>query len=239
MNLFIKILLILITIDFAFPQDCKSKLIIETDLQLVNIFINDSLVFDSSYYKTELTDGFYKITVMENSDRWDAKTYIDSIWLKNCEERKLTYYSDRKVFLDSDPQDVYVFGGDSLLGNTPLFIGNFYNELRLTKPGYEEKVITKNQLIENSLVSLKLLETQKEESFFYSTTFQILAGTALALGAFSAYYKLKADDTFDDYQYTGDAALLDKTNRYDLISGIAFTALQINFGYVLYKFLTE
>ena len=239
MNLFIKILLVLISIDLVFAQDCKSKLIIETDLQLVNIFINDSLVCDSSYYVTELADGSYKILVMENSDRWDAKTYIDSISLKNCEERKLTYSSERKVYLDSNPQDVYVFVGDSLLGNTPMFIGNFYNELKLIKPGYEEKVISKNQLMENSVVNLKFISTKKEESFFYSTTFKILAGTAIALGAISAYYKLKADDTFDEYQFTGDTALLDKTNRYDLISGITFTALQINFAYVLYKFLTE
>lgn len=239
MNLFIKIILVLISIELVFAQDCISKLIIETDLQLVNIFINDSLVCDSSYYETELADGSYKILVMENSDRWNAKTYIDSISLKICEERKLTYSSGSKVYLDSNPQDVYVFEGDSLLGNTPMFIGNFYNELKLSKPGYEEKVISKNQLMENSLVSLKFIGTQKEEPFFYSTTFQILACTALALGAFSAYYKLKADDTFDEYQFTGDHALLDKTNRYDLISGITFTALQINFGYVLYKFLTE
>ena len=41
MNLFIKIILVFTFIGFTYSQDCKSKLIIETDLQLVNIFINE------------------------------------------------------------------------------------------------------------------------------------------------------------------------------------------------------
>ena len=240
MNLYIKTFLVfIISLPFVNGQDCKSKLIIETDLQLVNIFLNDSLVSDSNNYEVELENGTYKIIVMENSDRWNAKTYIDSVKLIDCETRKLIFNSAKKVYLDSDPQDAYVFENDSLIGNTPLFIGNFRNELKLSKPGYEEKIILQNQLSENTLVSLNFIGTKKEESFFYSTTFHVLAGTALALGAVSAYFKLKADNTFDDYQFTGDPALLDKTEQYDLVSGITFTALQVNFGFILYKFITE
>ncbi|MBK7229406.1 MAG: hypothetical protein IPH97_11215 [Ignavibacteriales bacterium] len=243
MNLYIKILLGFLPFSLIQSQDCKSKLMIESDLIPINIFINDSLVSEEQTYQTELADGFYKIVVMENVDRWDAKTFIDSIDLKNCEVKKLVYKSERKaenkIYLDSSPQDAYVFENDSLLGNTPLFIGNFSNELKLTKPGYEDKIISNNQFIENNLVSLKFIGDKKEESFFYSTEFQILAGSALVLGGLSAYYKLKADDAFDDYQFTGDKAMLDKTNDFDVVSGVTFTALQINFGYILYRFLTE
>ena len=44
---------------------------------------------------------------------------------------------------------------------------------------------------------------------------------------------------FDEYQIVGDPALLDQTDKYDLISGITFTALQINFGLIIYLFLTD
>lgn len=239
MNLFIKIILVFTFIGFTYSQDCNSKLIIETDLQLVNIFINDSLVSDSSFYETELKSGSYEIIVMENSDRWDAKTFVDSIELNNCKTKKLSYFSNRKVYLDTNPQDAFVFDNDSLIGSTPLFIGNISNELKLTKPGYKEKMVLQNSFSENMLVNLEFIGEKKEKSFFYSTTFQILAGTAIALGAVTAYYKLKADDKFDEYQFTGNQDLLDETNKYDLISGITFAALQINFGFMLYKFLTE
>lgn len=240
MNSFIKIFLITsFFVPFAIAQDCKSRLIIETDIELVQIFINDSLVSASPYFNSELPDGWYKIIVIENSDRWDAISFSDSVLLTGCETKKLSYNRNKKVYIDTSPQDAYVFYGDSLLGNTPLFVEGESYPIKLTKPGYAVEEFYLNDLAQKNLITLKSLQLPKEESFFYSSTFHILAATAVALGAFSAYYKLKADDSYDEYQFSGDQKLLDDTNRYDLISGITFTALQINFGFILYKFLTD
>jgi hypothetical protein len=239
MNLFTKIFLTLLPFSFLHSQDCNSKLFIETDINPVNILINDSLVCEALNYSTELPDGFYKIAVIENVDRYDAKMFIDTVELKNCEEKKLVYSIEDKVYLDSSPQDAYVFSGDTLLGNTPLFVSKSIYELKLSKPQFEDKVLTNKYLLSNITVDLKFIGNHKEESFFYSTTFHVLAGTALVLGAASAYYKLKADNAFDDYQFTGNKEKLDETEKYDIVSGITFTALQINFGYILYRFLTE
>lgn len=240
MKSFTKILLlILFTIPAINGQDCKSRLIIKTDLQLVDIFINDSLVSTSGYYDSELDNGLYKISVVENSDRWNSISILDSVDLSGCVTRTLDYRQENKVFLDTSPQDAYVFSEDSLIGNTPMFIERNIGDIKLMKPGYVEENIRLNDMAQQNLVTLNSLQVPKEESFFYSTTFHILAATAVALGAFSAYYKLKADDSYDEYQFTGDQKLLDDTNRYDLVSGITFTALQINFGFIIYKFLTD
>lgn len=240
MKSFTKILLlILFTIPTINGQDCKSRLIIKTDLQLVDIFINDSLVSTSGYYDSELDKSLYKISVVENSDRWNSISILDSVDLSGCVTKTLDYRQENKVYLDTSPQDAYVFSEDSLVGNTPMFIERNIGDIKLMKPGYVEENIRLNDMAQQNLVTLNSLQMPKEESFFYSTTFHILAATAVALGAFSAYYKLKADDSYDEYQFTGDQKLLDDTNRYDLISGITFTALQINFGFIIYKFLTD
>jgi len=76
-------------------------------------------------------------------------------------------------------------------------------------------------------------------SFLNSTLFKILIGTAVVIGGTSAFYKHRADENFDQYNLSGDKTYLDKTHKYDLISGIAFGALQINFGILVYYFLTE
>jgi hypothetical protein len=76
-------------------------------------------------------------------------------------------------------------------------------------------------------------------SFLNSNLFKILIGTAVILGGTSAYYKHLADENFDDYNLSGKKSYLDNTHKYDLISGIAFGALQINFGILVYYFLTE
>jgi len=80
---------------------------------------------------------------------------------------------------------------------------------------------------------------KREESFFNSATFKILIGSAAVLGGIAAYYKIRADKKYDDYLLTKNQKQLDEVNRYDLYSGISFGLLQINFGYLIYKFLTD
>lgn len=77
------------------------------------------------------------------------------------------------------------------------------------------------------------------ESFFTSSTFKILIGSAAVLGSVAAYFKIKADRKYDDYLNTKDQSTLDEVDRLDLIGGISFGLLQINFGYLIYKFLTD
>jgi hypothetical protein len=76
-------------------------------------------------------------------------------------------------------------------------------------------------------------------SFYERSLFKYLLAGIVVLGGTTAYFKLKADEKFDAYEITGDQELLDETERYDLISGITFTALQINFGVLIYFFLNE
>lgn len=81
--------------------------------------------------------------------------------------------------------------------------------------------------------------SNRGESFFSSGTFKLLLGSAVVLGGIAAYYKIQADKKYDDYLRSKNESLLNEVNRLDLYSGISFGLLQINFGYLIYKFLTE
>ena len=100
------------------------------------------------------------------------------------------------------------------------------------------------ELKTTGLSSVNQMSFEKEtpymnESFFNSSTFKILLGSAAVLGGVAAYFKNKADNKYDDYLQTKDQSLLDTVDRLDLYSGIFFGLLQINFGYLIYKFLTD
>lgn len=90
-----------------------------------------------------------------------------------------------------------------------------------------------------SQINFELGSLKKNESFFSSITFKILIGSAVVLGGVAAYYKIQADKKYDDYLQSKNQSTLDEVNRLDLYSGISFGLLQINFGYLIYKFLTE
>ena len=219
-------------------QDCKAHVIIITDYENSMIMINDSLK-GMGKADIELAPGTYIISLDENSDRYNSKSFKDTIEIKDCKEKKLEYNFRSELLLRTEPDDAYVYSGDSLIGHTPLFLPPGLNKVKLTKPGYENNEVDLSTYNGNEKINLKFTGKEVPESFFKSTLFKVLIGGITALGAVTAYFKIKADNRFEEYQRSGDKKLLDKTHTYDLISGISFAALQVNFGLLLYYFLSD
>lgn len=239
MNLFDKIILIILSSYFVLPaQDCHNRLEIISDISEVNIFINDSLVSTGGKLELELEEGKYLVTAIEKSEKWNPITFIDTIVLSGCETKIINYHFTSETLLETIPSDVYVYSNETLIGFTPLKVPKNIQDLKLSKPGYIEKKI----LLEDNPIQIVKLEFNgkiKTEPFVNTTLFKVLTGSAIALGAITAYFKLKADDKFDEYRFTGDKKFLDETNKYDTISGISLALFQINFGYIIYRFLAE
>jgi len=241
MILFINILfaLVIIIVADVFPQDCEVHLTIISDIENVNIFIDDSLAGAGNNINAILSKGRHKIIALENSDRWDSKTFIDSLHVTDCDDITLQYNFSDKVLLNTEPQDVYVFSNDSLIGYTPLLIPMELNDIRLEKKGFESKIISYSDFGMNKPVKLNYTGEYDDGNFFDKTLFKILIGTMVALGVTTAYLKLEADDKFAEYKITGDPALLEQTNKLDTLSAVTFVALQINFGAIIYLFLVD
>lgn len=239
MNLLSKIILFVILLGITIhAQDCLNTLRINSDITEVNIYLNDSLISSTGKIELELKDGEYIITVEENSDRWNAKSFFDTIKISGCGNKTINYNFKSKTLLETFPADAYVFAYDSLIGFTPLQVPKNFHQLRITKPGYIEKKIFNE---DNSIQTVKLEFNGiiKSEPFINTAMFKALIGSAIILGGITAHFKLKADDKFDEYKYSGDKKFFDETNRYDTISGISLALFQINFGYIIYRFLAE
>jgi len=182
MSLFIKILfalVILIAVN-VFPQDCEVHLTIISDIENVNLFIDDSLAGSGKNINVTLSKGRHKIVALENSDRWDAKTFIDSLNITDCKDITLQYKFKNKVLLNTEPQDVYVFSNDSLIGHTPLLIPMELNNIRLEKNGFESKIISYSDFGINDPVKLNFTGEYDDGNFFDKTLFKILIGTMVA-----------------------------------------------------------
>ena len=220
-------------------QDCQAQLSIQSDLDEIFVFIDDTLAGSGKTVDIKLEPGTYKIVTSENTLLWDARSFIDTVNIEICEDLNLKYKFRSEVLLNSEPQDVQVFSSDSLIGYTPLFLQKEFGKIRLEKPGYETTMVNSGDFNENQPVRLNFTGETNEGNFFDKTLFKILVGSMLALGAATAYFKLEADKKFDEYQITGENELLTQTNRLDEISGVTFVAMQINFGLIVYFFLVE
>ncbi len=221
-----------------FAQDCRANVTINTDLPSSGIYLNDSLIAKGNAF-ARLSIGEYYLLVAEDSERWDAKSFSDTILINNCNDTTISFSFNSRVYLNTEPQDVYVYQDSELIGHTPLFIPVSSEEITLKKPGFDDKVLDIRDISSGKKIMLKFTGRIKGESFFEKNIFKILVGGIVALGGVTAYFKLKADDNFDKYQNSGNQFYLDQTHKYDLISGIAFGAVQVGFGLLIYHFLSD
>jgi hypothetical protein len=228
-----------ILVDQDFAQDCKATLEINSDCKEVNIFINDALVASGTDYRTEIELGTHIIKVVKKTKKWNAGFFIDTIDVNDCSEVKLNYSFENEILLSTEPQNVYVFRNDSLVGYTPLLLKPDFKSLVLKKPEYLSKETTFDEIVSNEKIYLEFIGEENSDSFYETAIFKVLVGTAIALGAATAYLKLEADNRFEEYKLTGDPELLDQTDRLDIISGVSFVALQLNFGLIIYLFLSD
>ena len=242
MNLFIKyIWYVIFASSFCvlYAQESSNNLTINTSSENAGLFIDTNFIGVGSEFQIELEPGIYSIKIVEDLKIWNAEIITDTIQVENSEELILKYTFKEQTLLNTNPQDVYVFERDSLVGFTPILLEAGFKELKLDKPDYKSIYVTPEEVSNGKIPELLFTGQPPKQQFYGSTLFTILLGTAIALGATTAYYKLEADDKFEEYKITGNPELVDEIDNYDLISAATLIALEVNLGLIIYFFLAE
>ena len=159
-------------------------------------------------------------------------------------------------YVNSIPQNAEVYYNDTLIGYTPLRTFNKFTYSGIIKvkyKGYNDYVysIQSTDTLLNMTFYMvpalktprQLLVTENKNSMFKKPrkVLPIAVFSAVSIGsAASAYYfKKLANDRYDDYLRNGEQDLLDKTKRYDLISGISLAVFQLGLIGVIYFLFIE
>ena len=230
---------IIILSKLLIAQECKSLLSITTDQNDLLIFIDD-VYLGNGNVEIELDKGEYKIIIKEPGLYWDAFSIEENISIKDCEQNHSYKYSlENMLLIESNPFDAKVYNENNFLGNTPLFISRDIENIRLDKERYNSQTINVSGIASMKPIKLNFNGEAKTKSFTETPFFEILIGTAVGLGALSAYYKIQADQSFDKYEESKKQKYLDETNRFDNSSAIAFGVLQINIAALIYFLLSS
>lgn len=233
---------ILILVQFSFnifAQDCNSTLIVNSNDSSAVIYL-DSTIAGRGSFNIQISRGKHLVVAKSSSVLWNAQEMKDSVLIEECGLiKKLNFSFKKHIYLNSNPSNAEVYYGDSLIGTTPLYLSSEISPISLKKKDYKSETVSPDNLDGDPFVNMNFIGKQNGRSFLKTNMFKILLGSAIVLGGTAAYYKLRANSHFDDYNLTGSQNALDQTNKYDTISGIAFGALQVNFGVILYYLLTE
>ncbi|MBK7378124.1 MAG: hypothetical protein IPJ03_03830 [Ignavibacteriales bacterium] len=162
---FVLLFVLALNILISAQDSCQAAITIECDIPNVILSFNGIEFEQNNQFMLQLKKGIYKITLMENSDRLDAKTIFDTIYVDDCDEKYFKYFFNEEVFLDSKPQDAKIISGDSLLGYTPLFVNKNLSPFLISKDGFESLSILSNQLTENNIFNLKFIGRTKKKVF--------------------------------------------------------------------------
>jgi len=242
MNLSIKIKLfaVILLISFStYAQEDKTKINIQTNVDSAALFIDDNFIGVANKFQIEEKIGSHSLLLIDNLKRWDAQTIEDTIVIKDSKEFFLSYSFKSRTLLNTNPQDVRVYGSDSLIGFTPILLETGFKNLSLEKPDYTSLIVTSEEINKGQIPELRFDGEPPKKEFYGSTLFTVLLGTAIALGAATAYYKLEADDLYEEYRLTGDPGLVDNIDHYDNISAGTFIAMEICVGTLIYFFLAN
>lgn len=236
----LKTIIFTLLISFSlFAQECRNILEIKTNQPEALIFIDEEFIGKGNI-KIEVEQAKYYIFIRESLVKWNGYEVYDSVNVKLCDKEYLIEYNlFEKYFVDSNPQNAKVTIFGNLIGYTPAYIkSESYDVIEIEK-GNEKKIISTNDLKTSNIIEFEHVTKGNNSSFTESDWFKVLLGSAAALGAVTAYYKNKADKKYYEYLVTKNNNTLKSVDRYDLYSGIAFGLLQVNFGYLIYKFLIE
>ena len=160
-------------------------------------------------------------------------------------------------YINSIPQNADLFLNDIYIGQTPMhFIWDAKREGRkitIKMNGYADFVYTPST--DNFIVNktFKLIPDNinfaneivfKDKSSSFNKPIKIVPMAIITVitagSAIMAYFfKSLAIDKKEEYELTGDPALLDKKKKYDLIGGISLAVLQIGLGTLIYFHFIE
>jgi hypothetical protein len=236
-----KILLIYVLSTFCilYAQENSTTLIIETNRDDAGLFFDDKFFGTGNQFNLDVESGLHTIYISENIRDWDAEIIKDTVQVSKSDNLNLQYNFKSKDIVNTVPQDVYVYEKDSLMGFTPALIETGFLKLKLEKPDYSSLSVSAEEINSGIKPKLKYIGKPPKDQFYGSTLFTVLLGTAIALGAATAYYKIEADNLYDEYLITGDQGLLDNINQYDGQSAGTLIAMELCVGAIIYFFLTE
>lgn len=238
MRLVINILLIIVLLPVVcYTQDCEVDVKISSGSPKYAVLINNEFVGKGDI-NAILNLGLYEIKILENKLGWNTRTIIDTINITECDESyEFNYSFEDRIKLSTIPPDTYIFNADTLLGHAPMYLPENISELTISKSYYLPRVVEASLITNNQPIELEFTGKETKEHFVDTKWFKILIGSAVALGVTSAYFKIQADQTYEQYLRERDKELLKKTERLDTLSGVTFGLLQINFGILIYNFI--
>jgi hypothetical protein len=203
-----------------------------------------------------ITPGLHVFRYIHPDNRnWMHPSITETLMIGKNEKIGKSVQFPALVLISTDPYGAKVLLGDSVIGTTPYVLVKSsaaagVEMLTLSKSGYEAQTIAippvegeihflltrKNGGDSQNGMEREFLSTGQPKN---SVPMLVSAGAAVLAGATAAYFKVKADEYYDDYRSTGSAEALDNVRKNDRVAGISLVFCQVNLFFLTYYLLSR
>ncbi len=238
----------IMSLDTVDVKTQKAFLSVHSRTSAVKVFIDAILVGVTPLEDVMLDTGTHILRFVHSDEpNWLMPSIIETIMVHTSENIERTAHFPLVYHITSTPYGADVCYNDSLVGQTPFILTTLSAQglVALTKEGYDrvELPLPLDGGIVHSFLQLQsynsvspLAERREVKNL---TPVYITSGTAVLGGAVAAYFKIKADNYYNDYRNTGNQAALDRVKRFDTISGVALVTSEVSLFLLSYFLLSQ
>jgi hypothetical protein len=231
----------------------RCSLAIESTPESAYVLVDGRLAGQTPISVDSLGSGIHILTLQHpDVENWLTEPIIDTVKLLGGEHKALRYSLGTRYFITSIPFGAEVLVSDSVIGTTPIVTSPplSLESITLRKAGYEPTSV-RPAVNQGGIISIPLKKIwQNDEngwSYFKDNDGKssksaglYIAGTATILsGVAAAYFKIKADDRYQQYLGSNNSSFLSQTNRLDTAAAIAIVATQVGLGLFTYFLFTQ
>lgn len=260
MTRLIVMLLVAVATAAAQPEDSlrllPGTLDVRADVDSALVYIDGSFVGTTPMSVPGLTPGLHIVHVAHpDVPSWHAPSVTDTV-IVEPDTRLERFYALRPWrTVRSVPSGAEVLLGGSVTGTTPFLLPpealTDQDSLTLRHPLYRTTTVPVDAAGgEVPLITLEPLDggghgaspmpVEVQMPSPPSSTGLIISGIAtIAFGTASAYFKVAADRTSEEYLKTRDPALLHRRDQLDTSAAVSLAGMQVSLGFLVYFFLSR
>ncbi len=227
-------------------------LAIRTNAPGGKLFIDDVFVGLAPMQGIPLPSGRHVVRCAHpDTSRWPQPVLIDTLDITGIDSTmEKTFDFPSLFYITSDPFGAAIILDDSVIGTTPLYysatpagqIVTFsregYEQESVVFPGDGGMVYARLRPADGNTNKNSPLMASGERSKNLTPVLAATYGTIVA-GGVAAYFKIRADESYNEYLAGGSPGALDRVHAYDKYSAVALVVSQLSFVALSYLLLSR
>lgn len=214
------------------------------------VYDDSVLIGKSPLENARITAGLHVFRYSRtNEPSWFDVPIVETLLVGSDEHIKRNVFLPYIYRIVSEPFGATVQKGDSIIGQTPCVFSTFSYQSLLTvsKNDYKQTSIPLSSEDGPLYIRLEPTDLSATTGSAYagndisrsSTPIYIATATTVLAGAAAAFFKIKADNSYAEYQQSGNGDLLSRVKTYDRVSGVALVTSEVSLFLLTYFLSTR